>query len=96
MKRNGLDETMKRIRNQYYLSRDKEYTRQVNQRYGLRDRMVTQKERRVDALALRADEGRDKLRKAAGRSKYSAIRRYPNGETRLEKLQSSYSEYIAV
>ena len=54
------------------------------------------KERRVDALALRADEGRDKLRKAAGRSKYSAIRRYPNGETRPDKLWSSYSEYIAV
>ena len=50
----------------------------------------------VDALALRAEEGRDKLRKAAGRSKYSAIRRYPNGETRLDKLQASYSEYIAV
>ena len=50
----------------------------------------------VDALALRAEEGRDKLRKAAGRSKYSAIRRYPNGETRLDKLQASYSESIAV
>ena len=32
----------------------------------------------VDALALGADEGRDKLRKATGRSKYSEIRRYPN------------------
>ena len=31
---------------------------------------VKQKERRVDALALGAEEGRDKLRKAAGRSKY--------------------------
>ena len=41
------------------LKKNKQYTRQVNQRYGLRDRMVTQKERRVDALALRADEGRD-------------------------------------
>ena len=37
--------------------------------------------RRVDALALRADEGRDKLRKASGRSKYPSIRRFPNGET---------------
>ena len=43
--------------------------------------MVKQKKRMVDALALEAEEGRDKLRKAAGRSKYSAIRRYPNGET---------------
>ncbi len=31
---------------------------------------VKHKERRVDALALRAEERRDKLRKAAGRSKY--------------------------
>ena len=49
---------------------------------GVSDDEVKQKERRVDALALRAEEGRDKLRKAAGRSKYPMIRRYPNGETR--------------
>ncbi len=36
-------------------------------------------------MALRADEGRDKLRKASGRSKYPLIRRYPNGETHLSK-----------
>ena len=36
----------------------------------------------VDALALRGDEGRDKLRKATGRSTYFMIRRYPNGATR--------------
>ena len=34
-----------------------------------------------DALALGGDEGRDKLRKAAGRSKYPLIRRCPNGAT---------------
>ncbi len=34
-----------------------------------------------DALALRGDEGRDKLRKATGISKYDLIRRYPNGTT---------------
>ena len=39
-----------------------------NQRYGKR-RKVIQKERRVDALALRADERRDKLRKALGSCK---------------------------
>ena len=50
----------------------------------------------MDALALRADERRDKLRKAAVRSKYPMIRRYLNGETRLEKLQSLYGEYIAM
>jgi hypothetical protein len=42
---------------------------------------LSYKERRVDALALRADERRDKLRKASGRSKYPMIRRYLNGET---------------
>ena len=41
----------------------------------------SKKERRVDALALRADERRDKLRKASGRSKYPLIRRSLNGET---------------
>ena len=54
--------------------------------------MVKQEGRRVDALALRADERRDKLRKASGRSKYPSIRRYLNGETRLERLQSSCNE----
>ncbi len=50
----------------------------------------------VDALALRADERRDKLRKASGRSKYPLIRRYLNGETRLSKPQSLYGKYIAI
>ena len=52
------------------------------------------KERRVDALALRADERRDKLRKASGRSKYPLIRRYLNGETRLRRPQSSIRQSI--
>jgi hypothetical protein len=34
-----------------------------------------------DALALRGEEGRGKLRKAAGRSTHSVIRRCPNGAT---------------
>ena len=46
-----------------------------------------EKERRVDALALRADERRDKLRKASGRSKYPLIRRSLNGETYLSVPQ---------
>ena len=50
------------------------------QRYASYDRS-SEEERRVDALALRADERRDKLRKASGRSKYPLIRRYLNGET---------------
>ena len=56
---------------------------------------LSKKEHRVDALALRADERRDKLRKASGRSKYPLIRRYLNGETWLSKPQPSWREFIA-
>ena len=35
----------------------------------------------MNALASEAEEGRDKLRKAAGNGKYVLIRRYPNEET---------------
>ena len=34
-----------------------------------------------DALALRGDEGRDKLRKATGIGTHDMIRRYPIGAT---------------
>ena len=37
----------------------------------------------ADALALRDDEGRDKLREALGRCKQPLIQRFPNGETQL-------------
>ena len=37
----------------------------------------------VDALALEADEGRDKQRYASGSSKYALIRRFPNEGTQL-------------
>ena len=37
----------------------------------------------ADALALEADEGRDKQRYASGSSKYALIRRFPNGATHL-------------
>ncbi len=50
----------------------------------------------VDALALRADERRDKLRKAPVRSKYPLTRRCLNGETRQEKLLSLYTESIGM
>ena len=56
----------------------------------------SEQERRVDALALRAEERRDKLRKATVRSKYPLTRRFLNGETRQEKLLSLYGEYIAI
>ena len=47
-------------------------------------------------MALRADERRDKLRKASGRSKYPLIRRFLNGETWLRRPQSLCGEYIAI
>ena len=52
--------------------------------------------RRADALALRADERRDKLRKAAGSGKYTESRRYLNGATRQERLLSLHAEYIGM
>ena len=54
------------------------------------------KERKGNALASGAEEGRDKLRKAPGRSKYPAIRGCPNGGTRLMRNQSIYVESIGV
>ena len=45
-------------------------------------------------MALRADERRDKLRKAAGRSKYPLIRRYLNGETHVGRPYVSIRESI--
>ena len=41
-------------------------------------------------MALRADERRDKLRKASGRSKYPVIRRCLNGETHMLSLIHIY------
>ena len=41
-----------------------------------------------DALALRGEEGRDKLRKSTGIGTYEMIRGYPNGATRLVEGQS--------
>ena len=43
----------------------------------------------VNALALIGDEGRDKLRKASGRCKQPLIRRYPNGATRINEVDTS-------
>ncbi len=45
-------------------------------------------------MALRAEERRDKLRKAAGRSKYPVSRGYLNGETHMERLHVSIRESI--
>ena len=59
-------------------------------------RAVKQKERRVDALALGAEEGRDKLRKATVRSTYPMTRRSPNGETHMDRLHVPYHESIVI
>ena len=45
-------------------------------------------------MALRADERRDKLRKAVGRSKYPGIHGYLNGGTHMERLHVSIPESI--
>ena len=47
-------------------------------------------------MALRADERRDKLRKASGRSKYPTIRRYLNGETWRRRPPSLHTESIGM
>ena len=38
----------------------------------------------MDALAIEAEEGRDKLRNVSGSSKYAVIREYPNVGTHVE------------
>ena len=47
-------------------------------------------------MALRAEEGRDKLRKAAVRSKYPTTRRYPKGENHTRIPCVLYAEYIGM
>ena len=63
-------------------------------RYNAIYRRSSKKEHRADALALRAEERRDKLRKAMGRSKSPVIHGSLNGETRLDRLQSSMRQSI--
>ena len=50
---------------------------------------LSEQEHKVDALALRAEERRDQLRIATGRSKYPLIRGYLNGETHMDRLHVS-------
>ena len=47
-------------------------------------------------MALRADERRDKLRKAAVRSKYPLTRRSLNGETYMRTPHVTYDESIVI
>ena len=53
---------------------------------------LSKKGHRADALALRAEERRDKLRKAAGSGRYAKIRRSLNGGTHMEGLHVSITE----
>ncbi len=52
----------------------------------------SKEEHRADALALRAEERRDKLRKAAGSGIYTLIRRCLNGETHAGRARVSIDE----
>ena len=52
----------------------------------------SEQEHKVNALASGAEEGRDKLRKATGRSKYPLIRRFPNEGTHMGKAHVSLTE----
>ena len=49
----------------------------------------------MDALALRGEEGRDKLRKFAGIGKYEPIRKYPNGATHPDVYRDTICKYGA-
>ena len=53
-------------------------------RLNMEEKRSSYKERKGDALAPGADEGRSKLRKAAGSRKQTLIRGCPNGETHRE------------
>ena len=46
-------------------------------------------------MAISAEEGRGKLRKATDSCKQAMTRRYPNGGTQFSKPKLSTSEYIA-
>jgi hypothetical protein len=61
-----------------------EARRKAKQKFEKTSKRSSEEGHKVNALALGAEEGRDKLRKAAGRSKYPIIRRYPNGGIRLQ------------
>ena len=76
--------------------KDAREQRRSRDREEITSKRSSKKERREDALAPGAEEGRDKLRKASGRSKYPIIRGCPNGETRLRRPQSSYDESIVI
>ena len=47
-------------------------------------------------MALRAEERRDKLRKAMGRSKYPEIHGCLNGETHMRSPHVPYNESIVI
>ena len=64
--------------------------------FNMKMQWLSNKRHGADALAPEADEGRGKLRKAAGSCIQALIRRYPNGETRQSKPLSLHGESIAM
>ena len=59
----------------------------------IRNDRTRRQEHLVNALALRGEEGRSTLRKAAGRREHPLIRGYPNGATH-RFMTVSFNEYI--
>ena len=70
---------------QFDFSESKEEEKETDWSQDQATKKSSYKEHRVDALAPYAEEGRGKLRKAAGNCKQVTIRRYPNGGTRPEQ-----------
>ena len=71
-RRNSKKKFFCRVKNYKFEERTKDYT------------WSSYKGRRANALALGAEEGRGKLRKATGIGKHDVIRRYPNGAIHME------------
>ena len=59
----------------------------------IRNDRTRRQEHLVNALALRGEEGRSTLRKAAGRREHPLIRGYPNGATH-RFMTVSFNEFI--
>ena len=72
------------------------FAKKLRQEENSHKKWSSYKERKGNALALGADEGRSDLRKATVRRKQPSTRGFPNGETRLSNTQSSYTEYIGI
>ena len=63
---------------------------------GKKNRRSSYKERRENALASGAEEGRGKQRNAAASRKQTTTRGNPNGEIRRRGAPSFYTEHIGI